>query len=108
MTTTKAELTQTLVNGVCLSRQEAKDMVDAFFAEISVCLASGEGVKLAGFGHFTLRDKSSRPGRNPKTGEPIPVCARRVVAFHASAQLKSNVDESTRSMPAVERRAVAS
>jgi len=68
-------------------------MVDATFIEISDALAKGESVKLAGFGNFQLRDKPQRPGRNPKTGEEIPITARRVVTFHASQKLKAMVEQ---------------
>ncbi|MGB8435487.1 MAG: integration host factor subunit alpha, partial [Burkholderiales bacterium] len=69
------------------------DMVEAFFEEIRVALENGESVKLSGFGNFQLRDKPQRPGRNPKTGEEIPITARRVVTFHASQKLKALVEE---------------
>lgn len=91
-TLTKAELTEFIFTKVGLSKREAKEMVDAFFTEISSALEKGEEVKLSGFGNFLTRDKSSRPGRNPKTGEPIPISARRVVTFHASQKLKSAVE----------------
>jgi integration host factor subunit alpha len=68
-------------------------MVEAFFEEIRVALESGESVKLSGFGNFQLRDKPQRPGRNPKTGEEIPITARRVVTFHASQKLKALVEQ---------------
>ncbi|MDO9064965.1 MAG: integration host factor subunit alpha, partial [Sulfuricella sp.] len=68
--------------------------VESFFEEIRVSLEKGEGVKLSGFGNFELRDKPERPGRNPKTGEEIPITARRVVTFHASQKLKGLVEES--------------
>ena len=68
-------------------------MVEAFFAEIASCLEAGEEVKLAGFGVFNVRDKPERPGRNPKSGESIPVLARRVVTFHPSQSLKDAVEE---------------
>jgi len=103
MTITKAELTQTIVDGVGLNQREAKDMVEAFFAEISTTLASGNEVKLSGFGNFTLRDKPVRPGRNPKTGESVPISARRVVTFHASSKLKDAVEQSKPMMTAVAR-----
>ena len=76
-----------------LNGREAKDMVEAFFEEIRGALERGENVKLAGFGNFRLRNKSRRPGRNPKTGEEIPVTARRVVLFHASRRLKAKIEE---------------
>jgi len=84
MTLTKAELADLLFEGVGLNKREAKDMVDAFYEEVRVALQSGVGVKLSGFGNFQLRDKPQRPGRNPKTGEEIPITARRVVTFRAS------------------------
>jgi len=72
-----------------------KDMVETFFSEIRDALERGESVKLSGFGNFQLRDKPQRPGRNPKTGEEIPISARRVVTFHASQKLKAMVDTAT-------------
>ncbi|TRZ89780.1 MAG: integration host factor subunit alpha [Rhodocyclaceae bacterium] len=96
MTLTKAELVDVLVEKVGLNKREAKDMVDAFFEEISAALEKGNGVKLSNFGNFDLREKPQRPGRNPKTGEPVPIAARRVVAFHASAKLKAAVESTPR------------
>lgn len=93
MTLTKAELSDLLFNKVGLNKREAKEMVEAFFEEIRIKLEGGEDVKLSGFGNFQLRDKPQRPGRNPKTGEEIPISARRVVTFHPSAKLKSLVEE---------------
>ena len=92
MTLTKAELADLLFERVGLNKREAKDMVEAFFDEIRNALEIGDGVKLSGFGNFQLRDKPQRPGRNPKTGEEIPITARRVVTFHASQKLKSDVE----------------
>lgn len=92
MTLTKAELSDLLFEKVGLNKREAKEMVEAFFEEISLALESGEEVKLSGFGNFQLRDKPQRPGRNPKTGEEIPISARRVTAFHPSAKLKLAVE----------------
>ncbi|MBZ0106646.1 MAG: integration host factor subunit alpha [Sulfuricella denitrificans] len=94
MTLTKAELADMLFEHVGLNKREAKDMVESFFEEIRIALESGDGVKLSGFGNFELRDKPQRPGRNPKTGEEIPITARRVVTFHASQKLKALVEES--------------
>jgi integration host factor subunit alpha len=91
-TLTKAELAEMLFEKVGLNKREAKDMVETFFTEIRVALETGDVVKLSGFGNFQLRDKPQRPGRNPKTGEAIPISARRVVTFHASQKLKSLVD----------------
>lgn len=93
-TLTKAELAELLFEQVGLNKREAKDMVETFFDEIRDALVSGQAVKLSGFGNFQLRDKPQRPGRNPKTGEEIPITARRVVTFHASQKLKVMVDES--------------
>ena len=91
-TLTKAELAELLFEQVGLNKREAKDMVETFFDEIRNALERGEAVKLSGFGNFQLRDKPQRPGRNPKTGEEIPITARRVVTFHASQKLKSMVE----------------
>lgn len=76
-----------------LSRSDAKVMVDEFFSSIKISLESGESVKLSGFGNFILRDKPERPGRNPKTGEAVPILARRVVTFKPGLKLKTLVDE---------------
>ena len=100
MTITKAELTQAIVDGVGLNHREAREMVEAFFAEITACLAAGEDVKLSGFGHFAVRDKPPRPGRNPKTGEAAPISARRVVTFHPSKKLVQAAEVHQRSKPA--------
>ncbi|NDV11861.1 MULTISPECIES: integration host factor subunit alpha [Crenobacter] len=93
MTLTKAELADLLFDRVGLNKREAKDMVESFFEEIRVALEVGDSVKLSGFGNFQLRDKPQRPGRNPKTGEEIPITARRVVTFHASQKLKGMVEQ---------------
>lgn len=93
MTLTKAELADLLFEKVGLNKREAKDLVDTFFEEIRIALEKGDSVKLSGFGNFQVRDKKQRPGRNPKTGEEIPISARRVVTFHASQKLKSLVEE---------------
>ena len=90
---TKAELAEPLFHQIGLNKREAKDMVDAFFNEIRSALERGEAVRLSGFGNFLLRDKPPRPGRNPKTGEEIPIAARRVVTFHASPKLRCAVEE---------------
>lgn len=91
-TLTKAELAELLFDHVGLNKREAKDMVEAFFDVIRDALEGGDSVKLSGFGNFQLRDKPQRPGRNPKTGEAIPIAARRVVTFHASQKLKALVE----------------
>ncbi len=92
-TLTKAELADILFEKVGFNKREAKDMVESFFEEVRTAHERGEGVKLSGFGNFQLRDKPQRPGRNPKTGEEIPITARRVVTFHASQKLKALVDK---------------
>lgn len=91
-TLTKAELAELLFAQVGLNKREAKEMVEAFFEEIRNALERGELVKLSGFGNFSVRDKASRPGRNPKTGEMVPIAARRVVTFHASQKFKNAVE----------------
>jgi integration host factor subunit alpha len=77
-----------------LNKREAKELVEQFFEEIRICLENNEQVKLSGFGNFDLRDKRQRPGRNPKTGEEIPISARRVVTFKSGQKLKARVDVS--------------
>ena len=85
---TKAHLADLLFDQLGVSKREAKDMVDAYFDLIAQSLVQGEEVKLSGFGNFQIRSKAPRPGRNPRTGELIPIAARRVVTFHASSKLK--------------------
>jgi len=92
-TLTKAELADLLFEKVGLNKREAKDMVETFFDEIRGALERGECVKLSGFGNFQCREKPQRPGRNPKTGEEMPISARRVVTFHASQKLKVMVED---------------
>lgn len=96
MTLTKADLAEQLYEQVGFNNREVKEVVEAFFKEISDCLERGDEVKLAGFGVFNMRDKPERPGRNPKTGKEVPITARRVVTFHASAFLKDAVEASTK------------
>jgi integration host factor subunit alpha len=91
-TLTKAEMAQVLCSELGVNKREARQIVEAFFGHIRAALARGESVKLSGFGHFNLRQKSPRPGRNPKTGEEIPITARRVVTFRPGQQLKRRVD----------------
>ncbi len=92
MALTKAEVAEHLFEKVGLSKRDAKDMVEVFFEEIRGTLEAGEQVKLSGFGNFDLREKSERPGRNPKTGEDIPISARKVVTFRPGQKLKSRVE----------------
>jgi integration host factor subunit alpha len=91
MTITKADLGNVLFDEVGLNKREAKDFVELFFEKIREALEEGTAVKLSGFGSFTLRDKTPRPGRNPKTGEEVAISARRVVTFRSSQKLKRNV-----------------
>lgn len=90
-TLTKAELSELLFERLGLNKRESKDMVEAFFELITEALVQGDDVKLSGFGNFAIRRKAPRPGRNPRTGESIPIKARNVVTFHASAKLKALV-----------------
>ena len=90
-TLTKAELAEMLFERLGLNKRESKDMVEAFFEFIHASLERGEEVKLSGFGNFQVRRKAPRPGRNPRTGESIPIEARNVVTFHASHKLKAAV-----------------
>jgi integration host factor subunit alpha len=91
---TKADLADTLFNELGLNKREAKEFVELFFEKIREALEAGDSVKLSGFGNFGVREKNSRPGRNPKTGEEIPISARRVVTFKASQKLKDRVSAS--------------
>ena len=90
-TITKADLADYLCEKVGLNKREAKEFVDLFFEELRSALLSEESIKLTGFGNFDVRRKSERPGRNPKTGQQIPVSARKVVTFHASQKLKERM-----------------
>ncbi len=89
---TKADMAEKLFEELGLNRREAKEVVDTFFGELCTSLAANDQVKLSGFGTFDLRDKSPRPGRNPKTGEAIPITARRVVTFRPGQKLKARVE----------------
>ena len=90
-TLTKADLADLLFDRLGLNKRESKDMVEAFFDIVNGTLVQGHDVKLSGFGNFTIRHKAPRPGRNPRTGEAIPLKARQVVTFHASHKLKAVV-----------------
>jgi len=92
MAITKADLADALFHQLGLNKREAKEFVELFFERVREALENGESVKLSGFGNFGLREKNSRPGRNPKTGEEIPISARRVVTFRASQKLKQRVE----------------
>jgi len=91
MALTKADMAEYLFVQLGLNKREAKDIVERFFEHIRAALEKGEQVKLSGFGNFELREKRERPGRNPKTGEEIPISARRVVTFRPGQKLKLRV-----------------
>ena len=88
---TKAQLADLLFEHIGLNKRESKDMIDAFFDLVTTSLVEGTDVKISGFGNFQIRTKAPRPGRNPRTGEAIPIKARRVVTFHASSKLKEQI-----------------
>jgi len=92
MALTKAALAEKLFDELGLNKREAKEIVEVFFEEIRMALESNEQVKLSGFGNFDLRIKKERPGRNPKTGEEIPISARQVVTFRPGQKLKARVE----------------
>ena len=92
MALTKADMAERLFEELGLNKREAKEIVEMFFEEIRGALENGQQVKLSGFGNFDLRDKKQRPGRNPKTGEEIPISARRVVTFRPGQKLKARVE----------------
>jgi integration host factor subunit alpha len=94
-TLTKASLAETLNHEIGLNKRESKELIEMFFAEVGNALEQGDSVKLSGFGNFSLREKNPRPGRNPKTGEEIPISARRVVTFKPGLHLKGEVDAVT-------------
>ena len=89
---TKAEMAKRLFDELGLNKREAKELVEQFFEEVRLSLERNEQVKLSGYGNFDLRDKKQRPGRNPKTGEEIPIQARRVVTFRPGQKLKARVE----------------
>lgn len=93
MTVTKADLADALADHPTISRKEAHYFVECFIDVIQNCLEQGFSVKLSGFGNFVLRNKSTRPGRNPRTGEIIPVAARRVVVFKPGSKMKQFIEE---------------
>lgn len=98
-TLTKAEIAEALIDELKFSKKDAKDLVDKVFEEVRQALERGESVKISGFGNFDLRDKSQRPGRNPKTGEDIPISARRVVTFKPGQKLKARVEQFEGELP---------
>ena len=90
---TKSEMADKLFEELGFNKREAKELVEQFFEEIRICLENNEQVKLSGFGNFDLRDKGTRPGRNPKTGEEVPISARRVVTFKPGQKRGARVGE---------------
>jgi integration host factor subunit alpha len=92
MALTEADIAEQLFDELGLNKREAKEMVELFFEKIRSSLEDGSQVKLSGFGNFDLREKKQRPGRNPKTGEEIPITARRVVTFRPGQKLKARVE----------------
>ncbi len=92
MALTRANMAEFLFNELGLSKTEARELVELFFGELTSSLAVAKQVKLSGFGNFDLRDKNERPGRNPKTGEKIPISARRVVTFRPGEKLKARME----------------
>lgn len=90
---TKAQLADLLFEKIGLNKRESKDLIDSFFDLVATSLIDGEDVKISGFGNFQIRTKAPRPGRNPRTGEAIPIESRRVVTFHASLKLKEQFQE---------------
>ena len=92
MALTKADMAEKLFEELGLNKREAKELVEMLFEQIRSALENGKQVKLSGFGNFDLRDKNQRPGRNPKTGEEIPISERRVVTFRPGQKLKARVE----------------
>ena len=92
MALTKADIAESLYEELGLNKREARELVEIYFDELKEALSNGKQVKLSGFGNFDLRDKKERPGRNPKTGESIPISARRVLTFKPGQKLKNKVE----------------
>ena len=92
MALTKADIAESLYEELGLNKRAARELVEIYFDELKEALSNGKQVKLSGFGNFDLRDKKERPGRNPKTGESIPISARRVVTFKPGQKLKNKVE----------------
>ena len=92
MTITKDSLVEMVHNEIGLNKREAKELIESFFEQIKKSLEEGNDIKLSGFGNFNLRDKASRPGRTPKTGEEVTISSRRVVTFKSGLKLKSKLE----------------
>ena len=95
MTLTKSDIVKNLHDRIGLNKREAKELVDSFFENIKRLLSQGHDVKISGFGNFQLNNKSSRPGRNPRTGEDVVITARKVVTFKSGQKLKESVKKLT-------------
>ena len=93
MALTKADISEQLFQEIGLTKREAKEIVELYFNQLAKALRSGQQVKLSGYGNYELHDKNERPGRNPKTGEEIPVSARRVVTFRSGQKLRARVEK---------------
>ena len=92
MAVTKADIAQDIFEQVKIPKKDARELVEQFFLSIIEGLEKGEDVRISGFGNFDLNDKASRPGRNPKTKEPVPISARRVVTYKASHKVKERIE----------------
>ena len=92
MTITKESLVEMIHNEVGLNKREAKELIECFFEQIKASLENGNDIKFSGFGNFILRNKSPRPGRNPKTGEEVTISEIRVVTFKSGLKLKSKLE----------------
>ena len=90
---TKAQLADALFDQIGLNKRKAKYFFDTFFEVLATELAQGKSVKISGFGNFEVHTKSARPGRNPQTGEPVVIAARKVVTFRASGSLRQQVNK---------------
>jgi len=99
-TITRAQLAEAIYQQVGLSRNESAELVESILQEIADCLANGETVKLSSFGSFQVRQKGGRVGRNPKTGEEVPIDPRKVLVFRASHVLKDAINEGLLGRPA--------
>lgn len=106
-TVTRAQLSEAVYQEVGLSRNESADLVESVLEEISDALARGEMVKISSFGSFQIRQKGQRVGRNPKTGEEVPILPRRVLVFRASHVLKNRINEVVEAEEAEARRVKA-
>ncbi len=95
MALTKFDIVNSLNDEIGLNKREAKELVDSFFDNIKRLLSQGQEIKLSGFGNFQLKNKSSRPGRNPRTGDDVEITARRVVTFKSGQKLKESMKKLT-------------